>query len=151
MTGPPESEEYFRNIDSFIGAAFGPDAQSRYEIIIDEPEQVAQKISNGLEKVRKFRRDHGDAYYCNWRLKIDHDFQMPFQATHDSMRELELCEDLSAHVLAGNLRRVFSGIVSGNVREDTIAEIEQSGPLEVQLRSCACSMTYCVRLLSKVE
>lgn len=131
MTGPPESEEYFRKIDSFIGATLGPDAWSRYEIIIDDPEQVAQKLSNGLEKVREFRRDHGDAYYFNWRLKIDHDFQMPFQATHDSMRELDLREDLPAHVLAGNLRRVFSGIVSGNVREDTIAAIEQSGPFDI--------------------
>jgi hypothetical protein len=56
---------------------------------------------------------------------------MPFQATHDSMRELDLREDLPAHVLAGNLRRVFSGIVSGNVREDTIAAIEQSGPFDI--------------------
>jgi pyrimidine/purine-5'-nucleotide nucleosidase len=131
MTGPPESKEYFRKIDSFIGATLGPDARSRYEIIIDDPEQVAQKMSNGFAKVREFRRDHGDAYYFNWRLKIDHDFQMPFQATHDSMRELDLREDLPAHVLAGNLRRVFSGIVSGNVREDTIAAIEQSGLFDI--------------------
>lgn len=131
MTGPPESEEYFRKIDMFIGSTLGPDAQNRYKIIIDDPEQVARKISNGLEKVREFRRDHGDAYYFDWRLKIDHNFQIPFQATHDSMGELDLRGDLPAHVLAGNLRRVFSGIVSGNVREDTIAAIERFGPFQI--------------------
>lgn len=131
MTGPPDSEEYFRRIDTFIGSTLGPDAQSRYKIVIDDPEEVARRMSNGLEKVREFRRDHGDAYYFNWRLKIDHDFQMPFTATHDSMRGLDLREDLPTHVLAANLRRVFSGIVSGNVREDTIATIEISGPFEI--------------------
>ena len=35
------------------------------------------------------------------------------------------------HLLAANLRRVFSGIVSGNVREDTIAAIEANGPFEI--------------------
>ncbi len=131
MTGPPESEEYFQKIDTFIGATLGPNAQNRYQIIIDDPERVAQEMYGGLEEVRQFRRDHGDAYYFNWRLTIDHDFQRPFVATHASMRNLDLQENLPTHVLAGNLRRVFSGIVSGNVREDTIAAIEESGPFEI--------------------
>ena len=48
------------------------------------------------------------------------------------MRSIDLVEDLPAHQLAVNLRRVFSGIVSGNVREDTIAAIEEQGPFEIQ-------------------
>lgn len=47
------------------------------------------------------------------------------------MSALDLRDDLPAHILAGNLRRVFSGIVSGNVREDTIAAIERAGPFEI--------------------
>ena len=56
---------------------------------------------------------------------------MPFIATHESMRDLEISEDLPGHILAANLRRVFSGIVSGNVREDTAELIERNGPFEI--------------------
>lgn len=75
LTGPPESESYFQQIDAFVAATVGADAQRRYKIIINDPEQVAREIRHGLEAVREFRRDHGDAFYFNWRLHIDHDFQ----------------------------------------------------------------------------
>ncbi len=132
MTGPDDSEPYFRQIDEFVAATLGDSARRRYKIIIDDPSQVARELLDGLRQVRDFRKHHGDAYYFNWRLKIDHDFQIPFMANHDSMREIELAEDLPVHQLAVNLRRVFSGIVSGNVREDTIAVIEEQGPFEIQ-------------------
>ncbi len=131
MTGPPSSESYFRKIDEFIGATLGAAAQARYKIIVDDPRAVAQEMKVGLKQVLAFRTEHGDAYYFNWRLRIDHDFQQPFVATHDSMRELDLHEDLPVHELAANLRRVFSGIVSGNVREDTAEQIEKLGPFEI--------------------
>jgi hypothetical protein len=85
----------------------------------------------GLAAVRQFRQEHGDAYYFNWRLHIDHDFQKPFEATHESMGTLDIRDGLPVHVLAANLRRAFSGIVSGNVREDTIAAIDANGPFEI--------------------
>ena len=47
------------------------------------------------------------------------------------MSELEISENLPKHVLAANLRRAFSGIVSGNVREDTASLIEKDGPFEI--------------------
>ncbi|MGH8194329.1 MAG: nucleotide 5'-monophosphate nucleosidase PpnN [Woeseiaceae bacterium] len=131
MTGPQASRSYFQQIDEFVGATLGHAAQQRYSIIIDDPEAVARKMLDGLDRVREFRTEHGDAYYFNWRLTIDHDFQKPFYATHDSMRSLDLTEGLPIHILAANLRRVFSGIVSGNVREDTIAAIESKGPFEI--------------------
>lgn len=131
LTGPARSDAYFRQIDDFVGATLGSQAQKRYRIIIDDPEQVAREMLNSLAAVRLFRKQHGDAYYFNWRLKIEHDFQKPFKATHDSMRGLNLREDLPVHELAANLRRAFSGIVSGNVREDTIAMIESHGPFEI--------------------
>lgn len=132
MTGPPESETYFRRIDEFVGATLGPTAQARYRIIIDDPQEVARQILAGLTEVLEFRKRHGDAFYFNWRLKIDHDFQKPFVAQHDSMRGLDLAEGTPVHQLAANLRRVFSGIVSGNVREDTMAQIERAGPFEIR-------------------
>jgi hypothetical protein len=131
MTGPRESESYFGQIDDFVSATLGPDAQKRYEIIIDDPEQVARTMSDGIEKVWEFRKEYGEAYYFNWRLAIDEKFQRPFKATHESMRSLELSTDLPVHELAVNLRRMFSGIVSGNVRDDTMAEIEELGPFEI--------------------
>jgi predicted Rossmann-fold nucleotide-binding protein len=131
LTGPKKSESYFRQIDEFVGATLGEEAQKLYSIIVDDPQQVAREMRIGLSKVRAFRKEHGDAYYFNWRLRIDHDFQMPFKATHESMAQLVLDEDMEAHELAANLRRAFSGIVSGNVHENTIAVIEENGPFEI--------------------
>jgi len=131
MTGPASSESYFRQIDEFVGATLGPDAQNRYKIIIDDPRAVAKEIKSRLDDVLEFRKKHGDAFYFNWRLKIDREFQTPFVATHESMRNLDISEDLPTHILAANLRRVFSGIVSGNVREDTAEQIELNGPFDI--------------------
>jgi len=131
MTGPASAEPYFREIDEFIAATLGPEAQSHYRIIIDNPREVARRMRAGLDDVLGFRNKHGDAYYFNWRLRIDEEFQRPFVATHASMRELDISEDLPTHELAANLRRVFSGIVSGNVREDTAAIIDRDGPFEI--------------------
>ncbi len=131
MTGPATAELYFRMIDEFVAATLGPEAQSRYKIIIDDPREVARQMNAGLEDVLAFRNEHGDAYYFNWRLRIDEDFQHPFVATHESMRNLDIGDGQATHELAANLRRVFSGIVSGNVRADTAALIERDGPFEV--------------------
>jgi predicted Rossmann-fold nucleotide-binding protein len=131
MTGPESAELYFRQIDEFVGATLGKAAQSRYEIIIGDAQAVASKMKGLLDQVREHRRQKGDAYYFNWRLKIDRDFQLPFKATHASMAALDVSEDLPTHELAANLRRVFSGIVSGNVHEDTLALIEKDGPFRI--------------------
>jgi len=131
MTGPASAEPYFRRIDEFIGATLGDAARSRYSIVIDDPRQVARHVRTSLEDVREYRNGQGDAYYFNWRLAIDSAFQQPFKATHESMRKLDISEGLPPHVLAANLRRAFSGIVSGNVREDTAAAIEAEGPFEI--------------------
>jgi hypothetical protein len=47
------------------------------------------------------------------------------------MRTLRLHRDQPAHELAANLRRAFSGIVSGNVKEHGIRAIERHGPFEL--------------------
>jgi predicted Rossmann-fold nucleotide-binding protein len=131
MTGPVSAEPYFRRIDEFVAATLGEEARSRYSIIIDDPVAVARKIRDAMSDVQKYRRDLGDAFYFNWRLEIPVDFQNPFEATHQSMSELRIDADLPPHELAAELRRVFSGIVSGNVREETIVQIEQLGPFTI--------------------
>jgi hypothetical protein len=44
------------------------------------------------------------------------------------MAKLELTRDQPVHALAVNLRRAFSGIVAGNVREAGIRLVEEHGP-----------------------
>ena len=132
MTGPPSSEPYFRRLDEFIAATLGDEARRRYRIILGDPRAVARTVAASLDEVREYRARHGDAYYFNWRLVIDREFQRPFAATHESMRALDINEDLPKHDLAVNLRRAFSGMVSGNVREDTAALVEAEGPFQIK-------------------
>ncbi|MGZ8174210.1 MULTISPECIES: nucleotide 5'-monophosphate nucleosidase PpnN [Methylobacter] len=132
FTGPDCSGDYFREIDRFIAGTLGESAQQRYQIIIDNPVLVAQEMLAGIQQVRQFRKEKGDAYYFNWQLKIDHVFQQPFIPTHENMRNLALHKDQENHQLAANLRRVFSGIVAGNVKDEGIRAIEQYGHFEIR-------------------
>jgi hypothetical protein len=47
------------------------------------------------------------------------------------MAALEIDRNRPPHLLAALLRRAFSGIVSGNVKEHGIKLIEQHGPFEI--------------------
>ena len=123
--------EYFEMIDKFIRNALGDEAASKYEIIIDDPVRVAQTMKKGMKEVETFRRAMQDAYYFNWMLKIDPVFQMPFEPTHESMRALELHREQPPHLIAANLRKAFSGIVAGNVKETGIRQVQQHGPFEI--------------------
>ncbi len=131
LTGPAESAAYFEQIDAFIGLTLGKEAQSKYEIIINDPERVAQAMMSGLLQVRNYRKKHNDAYYFNWLLEIHPEFQQPFEPTHESMAALHLHRDQPTHLLAANLRRAFSGIVAGNVKSDTIRSVREKGVFEI--------------------
>ncbi|MGD8109537.1 nucleotide 5'-monophosphate nucleosidase PpnN [Vibrio sp. NTOU-M3] len=128
LTGPKESEEYFRSIDRFIGDTLGEDAQKHYEIVVDDPARVAQIMKQGMSEVRQHRKDSGDAYSFNWSLKIEPEFQLPFDPTHDNMASLDLHMNQRPENLAAALRQAFSGIVAGNVKAEGIREIERKGP-----------------------
>lgn len=132
LTGPESSRAYLERVDAFIGATLGAAARARYQIIIGDPAAVATWVLGNVRRVRDFRHSHNDAYYYNWRLRVEGVFQKPFVATHASMSRLPLSRDLPAAELAANLRRAFSGIVSGNIREDGIRAIEQHGPFEIR-------------------
>ena len=132
FTGPASAREYFAQIDHFIGLTLGEAAQRRYKIIIDDPEALAREMHAGIKQVREYRKAHSDAYYFNWRLKIDQEFQRPFRPTHENMRNLKLHRAQESHLLAANLRRAFSGVVAGNVKEEGIRAIEQYGKYEIQ-------------------
>jgi predicted Rossmann-fold nucleotide-binding protein len=132
FTGPKHAEDYFRQIDQFIAETIGPQAQKRYKIIVDDPDAVAQEMQDAVRQVREFRKARSDAYYFNWLLRIDHEFQVPFLPTHENMHNLELHKNQESHLLAANLRRAFSGVVAGNVKDQGIRAIEQNGPFELR-------------------
>jgi len=131
FTGPKKSENYFKIIDSFIKKTLGPKAAQRYQIVLDNPLRAAYEMNTGIQRVREFRKQTHDAFYFNWHLSIDHEFQKPFEPTHASMAQLDLHADQPGHLLAANLRRAFSGIVAGHVKTKALNAIEKDGPFEI--------------------
>ncbi|MEN5300768.1 MULTISPECIES: nucleotide 5'-monophosphate nucleosidase PpnN [unclassified Pseudomonas] len=132
LTGPRSAEPFLQQLHAFVGATLGEEAQRHYQIIIDDPAEVARHMVEGLKEVKQFRRERNDAFHFNWLLKIDGGFQHPFDPTHANMAELALRRDLPAHELAANLRRAFSGIVAGNVKDKGIRLIEEHGPYQIR-------------------
>lgn len=128
LTGPIQSKAYFESIDKFVGATLGAEAQSLYQIIVDDPAEVATVIKNSQEEVYRWRRETGDSYLFNWSLKIEPEFQQPFSPTHESMASLNLHLDQPKALLAAALRKAFSGIVAGNVKAEGIKQIREMGP-----------------------
>ena len=131
LTGPRETAAYFEQISRFIGGTLGDEALRRLTVIVDDPAEVARHMVRGMEAVREFRKQRSDSYNFNWLLSIQPEFQRPFEVTHESMRALELSRDQPVHELAANLRRAFSGIVTGNVKEGGIKAIDRYGPYEL--------------------
>ena len=132
LTGPASAEAYFRRIDEFIALTLGEEARQRYRIVIDDPENVAQIMAEGMDAVRDHRIEDKDAFYFNWLLDIRPDFQIPFRPTHENMRNLELSREQPLHLRAANLRRAFSGIVAGNVKPDGIQAIREHGLFQIR-------------------
>jgi predicted Rossmann-fold nucleotide-binding protein len=131
FTGPASSAPYFERIHEFVGVTLGREAQQRYRIVVGEPADVARAMVSGLDRVRHHRKVTGDAYNFNWTLRIPPAFQLPFEVTHESVEALDLHLDQPVHARAANLRRVFSAIVAGNVKEPGIRQIEQRGPFTI--------------------
>lgn len=131
FTGPENSKAYFEQLDDFIGLTLGKEAQNLYQIIIDDPCEVAQTMSKEMRKVYKNRREMQDAFFYNWSLHINEDFQYSFDPTHENMAKLNLNKQQPIAELAANLRRAFSGIVAGNVKPNGIEVIKQHGPYQL--------------------
>jgi len=126
-----DNRPYFDTISQFIGATLGPEAQSRFTVISGDCAEVARAVRKGADEVMTYRRKSKDAFYFNWKLNIPMDLQIPFDPTHESMAKLNLSKDQPIHDLASNLRRAFSGIVAGNVKEQGINQIKEKGPFEL--------------------
>ena len=132
LTGPESAEDFFIGVNQFIGDTLGIEAQQRYKVIINDPARVAREMTAGMSEVRDYRIENNDAYYFNWSLKIESDLQQPFEPTHENMSNLELHKNQPRHTLAANLRRAFSGIVAGNVKDEGIRSVEEHGLFEIK-------------------
>ncbi|MDQ3618187.1 MAG: nucleotide 5'-monophosphate nucleosidase PpnN [Pseudomonadota bacterium] len=131
FTGPVASAPYFEQIDRFLRLTLGEAATSRYEIIIAEPDAVARRMAAGVRKVKAQRIAHKDSFFFNWALQVPLAFQQPFAPTHEAMAALDLHHGRAPHALAADLRRAFSGIVAGNVKEEGMRQIEAHGPFRI--------------------
>ncbi len=89
-------------------------------------------MARKIRRVQTERRKSGDAFYFNWLLSVPDDYQHPFEVSHETVADLVLHRDLPTHELASNLRRAFSAIVTGNVKEHGIRLIRQHGPFEIR-------------------
>ena len=131
LTGPDDSEEYFQQLYDFIGLTLGKKAQQRLDIIVGSQVKVAQRIKSGLAEVLEYRKATNDAFFYNWGITITKDFQIPFDPTHENMASLTLSKSMPDHELAANLRRAFSGIVAGNVKEEGVMAVKKQGPFQI--------------------
>lgn len=131
LTGPKESEDYFMEIDAFVEATLGEQAKKHYQIIIDDAPLVARTLNESLEHTLAYRKNTGDSFHFNWTLAIDKDFQQPFEPNHENMANLTVKSDMNTAQLAANLRRIFSGIVAGNVKSNGIKAIREHGPFTI--------------------
>ena len=131
FTGPASARSYFDDLDAFLRLTFGDEIATRYRIIIGDAAEVGRVMGRAIREVRRQRRRDGDAYYYNWLLGVPVAHQAPFEVNHATVSALTLSRDLPAHELAVNLRRAFSAIVTGNVKDQGIRMIRKNGPFEL--------------------
>lgn len=122
------SNGYFRRIDQFLVQTLGEEVRQYYRIVEDDPVQVAKLMKKGMNLVSDSRRKNRDAYYYNWLLNIPEEMKSPFEVNHDTMAALKLSKDTPAAELVVNLRRAFSGIVAGNVKDQGVRLVREKGP-----------------------
>lgn len=131
LAGPESCRGYFEELEQFLVQCLGEGVRRHYRVIVGAPDEVGRTIRAATDEVHARRRSAGQAYYFNWELQIPADLQEPFIPTHEAMAALELHADLPKHTLASNLRCVFSGLVSGNVKSFGIEQVRLHGPYKL--------------------
>ena len=132
LTGPESSRPTIQAYIEFLTLTLGAEAITRITIIIGDPVGVAEYIQRGCEEVKNSRLGTNDAYYFNWAMHIPSALLSPFVPTHESMLALELDKDQQPQNLACELRRLFSGIVAGNIKTEVRRSIDSQGPFEIK-------------------
>ena len=131
FTGPPESVAYFEQIDEFLRRTLGDEVAEHYEIINGDASAVARAMKRGIKSVRRSRIEQAESFSYTWNLHIPEELQQPFVPTHDNMAALSLHRDQPRHVLIAELRRAFTGIVAGNVKDFGVKAVEELGPYQL--------------------
>jgi hypothetical protein len=132
FTGPASSGAYFTRLQQFLAKTFSEGVRLRYRLILDDPARVALELNKGLLEVKAFREAANDSYYFHRNLHVDDDFQAPFVPTHENARTITVTRDQDLQKFAATLRRVFSMVVSGNVKPEGIRAVEKNGPFVIR-------------------
>jgi len=132
LAAPESSAGYFQQIDAFLRGTLGDDVARHYEIICGNPAAVAKSLKKRIKKVREYRMAQQESFSYNWGLAIPDDLQQPFHPTHENMAALQLHRQQPVHELAAELRRAFSGIVAGNIKEFGVRAVEEHGPYQLR-------------------
>jgi pyrimidine/purine-5'-nucleotide nucleosidase len=127
MAAPASSGDYFTRIDHFLRSTLGEEVAAHYEIIIDDPDAVARRMKQGAKAVRRQRVGQRESFSYNWGLEIPEAFQRPFEPSHDNMAALKLHRQQPTNDLVAELRRAFSGIVAGNVKDSGVRAVAEKG------------------------
>jgi len=127
-----ENRGYFDALDRFLKKALGADITQYYKIIIGDAKAVAQQARADINEVMAHRKTHNDSFTYNWGLHTPIELQKPFSANHETMAALNLKLDQPAYELAVELRRAFSGVVAGNIKEYGVKAIKEKGPFQLQ-------------------
>jgi predicted Rossmann-fold nucleotide-binding protein len=131
FTGPESCREYFEELERFLVDCLGAQVRPYYRIIVGAEKEVGRAVRAANDEVHAKRRAAHQAYYFNWELVISPDLQEPFIPTHEAMAALQLHADSPKHELASALRRVFSGLVAGNVKAFGIEQVRLKGPYQL--------------------
>jgi predicted Rossmann-fold nucleotide-binding protein len=131
FTGPESSAGYFADIDAFLRSALGDDVGEHYEIICGDAPAVARAMKRAVKAVRRQRVERSESFSFHWNLSIPADLQQPFLPTHANMAGLQLHRQQPRHHLIADLRRAFSGIVAGNVKDFGVRAVEEHGPFQL--------------------
>ena len=131
FSAPAESAAYFAQIDRFLRDVLGEDVAEHYEIINGDAPAVARAVKRSVKAVRKRRVETSESFSFQWNLHIPAELQQPFIPTHENMAALALHRRQPRHVLIAELRRAFSGIVAGNVKDFGVRAIESKGPYQL--------------------
>lgn len=131
LTGNKQSEEYFKALEDFLITCFGKEITRYYDLIIDDPVAVANKVKKNNESVFDHRTITHDSYCFNWTMKIPYELQIANTVTHEFMSSLDLTKNQEDWKLAANLRSAFSGIVAGNVKDYGIQAVKEKGPFSL--------------------
>ncbi|MEE4277010.1 MAG: nucleotide 5'-monophosphate nucleosidase PpnN [Halieaceae bacterium] len=131
FTGPAESSAYFEQIDRFLRTCLGDDVAEHYRIIVGDAPAVARAMKTSVKALKRQRIAESESFSYAWKLHIPEELQQPFLPTHENMAGLSLHRDLPRHRLIADLRRAFSGIVAGNVKDFGVSAVEEHGPYQL--------------------